>query len=92
MMLKIVLDDRSDGPAVLLLEGQVVGPWVGELERACEPILASGGRLALDLQGVSFLSREGVRLLWNLRDRKVGLLRCCAFVAEQLKSRDEASV
>ena len=89
-MLKIVLDDGSDGAAVFSLEGQVIGPWVGELERACEPILATGCRLSLDLQSVSFLSREGVRLLWKLRDREVGLLHCSAFVAEQLKSRDEA--
>jgi hypothetical protein len=89
-MLKIVLDQNSTGPAILSLEGQVIGPWVGELERACEPILAGGIELSLDLGSVSFLSREGVRLLWKLRDRRVALLHCSAFVAEQLKSLEGA--
>jgi hypothetical protein len=89
-MLKIVLDHSSNGSAVLSLEGQVIGPWVRELERSCAPILASGSRLDLDLRGVSYLSQEGVRLFWTLRDRDVGLLHCSAFVAEQLKSHDEA--
>ena len=89
-MLKIVLDHSPSGSAVLSLEGQVIGPWVRELERACRPILASESRLELDLRGVSYLSQEGVRLLWTLRDREVGLLHCSAFIAEQLKSRGEA--
>ena len=89
-MLKIVLDKSPNGAAVLSLEGQVIGPWVRELESSCGPILASGRRLDLDLRGVSYLSQEGVRLFWTLRDRDVGLLHCSAFVAEQLKSRDEA--
>ena len=89
-MLKIVLDHGPNGSAVLSLEGQVIGPWVRELEGSCGPILARGSRLDLDLRGVSYLSREGMRLLWSLRDRDVGLLHCSAFVAEQLKSRDEA--
>ena len=27
---------------MLDLEGQVIGPWVEELDRVCEPILARG--------------------------------------------------
>jgi hypothetical protein len=88
-MLRIVRDENGNGPDTLSLEGQVVGPWVGELERVCEPILASGRGLSLDLSNVSFLSREGVRLLWTLRGRQVALLHCSGFVAEQLKSREE---
>jgi hypothetical protein len=87
-MLKIVVNESASGVTTLYLEGQVVGPWVGELGRACEPILAGGNALRLDLSSVSFLSREGVHLLWKLRGRQVGLLHCSAFVAEQLKSRE----
>jgi RNA polymerase sigma-70 factor, ECF subfamily len=85
-MLKIVLGKNSNGMATLSLEGRVIGPWVEELGRACEPILASGRGLTLDLSSVSFLSREGVVLLRELRDRQVALLHCSAFVAEQLKA------
>jgi len=85
-MLKIVRGESSGGEVVLRLDGQVIGPWVEELDRACEPVLAAGSRLDLDLASVSFLSREGVRLLCKLRDQRVRLLHCSAFVAEQLKS------
>ena len=89
-MLKIVRGEGESEGAVLRLDGQVIGPWVEELVRACEPILASGNRLSLDLGSVSFLSREGVGLVWKLRDRRVRLLHCSAFVAEQLKRPGEA--
>jgi hypothetical protein len=88
-MLKIVVvNESASGATTLHLEGQVVGPWVEELGQACEPILARGDALRLDLSSVSFLSREGVHLLWKLRDRQVGLLHCTGFVTEQLKSWD----
>jgi anti-anti-sigma regulatory factor len=88
-MLKIVVKEDTNGVATLNLEGQVLGPWVEELRRACEPILARGARLSLDLSTVSFVSREGVRLLWELqRNRQVALLNCSRFVAEQLKASE----
>ncbi len=89
-MLKIVLQAETSGAGpTLSLEGQVVGPWVEELRHACEPILARGARLSLDLARVSFVSREGVQLLWALGDRRVALLHCSGFVAEQLKAPKE---
>ena len=54
----------------LKLEGRVVGEWVDVLRDACE---ADGGQLALDLSSVRFVSREGVALLRELRDRGVSL-------------------
>jgi hypothetical protein len=88
-MLKIV-GGQSEGRGVTLhLEGQVIGPWVEELDRACRPILGSGERLSLDLSEVSFVSRQGGHLLWKLRDEHaVTLLHCSRFVAEQLKALD----
>ena len=91
-MLKIVHGENSNGTATLSVEGRLIGPWVEELERACEPLLSSGRGLSLDLSGVSFLSREGMALLAKLRDRQVALLHCSAFVAEQLKASDAALV
>jgi hypothetical protein len=90
-MLRIVRNETGNGQATLRLEGQVIGPWVGELEQVCAPILASGVGLLLDLSGVSFLSREGVLLLCRLRDRQVPVLNCSAFVMEQIKALEEAT-
>jgi hypothetical protein len=41
-MLKIVMAETGAETAVLHLEGQMIGPWVTELERVCEPILTGG--------------------------------------------------
>jgi len=87
-MLKIVMKEGPPETPVVDLEGQVIGPWVQELDRVCEPILARGGGLSLDLSGVSFVSRDGVELLWRLRDRHTRLLNCSRFLAEQLKAHD----
>jgi len=87
-MLKIVMKEGPLEPPVLDLEGQVIGPWVQELDRVCEPILALGAGLCLDLSGVSFVSRDGVELLRRLRDRRTRLLNCSRFVAEQLRAHD----
>ena len=90
-MLRIMRTESESEHTTLRLEGQVIGPWVGELERTCAPILASGANLVLDLSGVSFLSREGVLALCRLRDRRVPLLNGSAFVTEQLKALEETT-
>jgi anti-anti-sigma regulatory factor len=83
-MLKIVpIESASDG-VVLRLEGQIVGPWVDELQRTCEQLLAAGS-IVLDLSHVSFVERRGAELLRSLGRRGVPLLYCSPFVAEQLK-------
>ena len=87
-MLKIVMTEGPPETPILEVEGQLIGPWVQELDRVCEPILARGAGLSLDLSRVSFVSRDGAELLWRLRDRHTRLLNCSRFVAEQLKAHD----
>ena len=84
-MLKISLTEASDKAVTIRLEGRVRGPWVEELRRSCEPLLAKGRRLFLDLTEVSFVDTAGVALCRCLRDRNVTILCCSPFVAEQLK-------
>ena len=83
-MLKIVTIEPVDGRAVLQLEGQIIGPWIDELERTCGAL--SGRALSLDLASVSFVERRGVQLLRSLDARGVPLLHCSPFVAEQLRA------
>jgi hypothetical protein len=84
-MLKIVVAERVGAQVTLHLEGQVVGPWVEELRRTCEPLVEAGRTLTLDLSGVSFVDREGVALCRGLRQRRAARLRNCSpFVKEQL--------
>jgi anti-anti-sigma regulatory factor len=84
-MLRISLIASPDEAVTLRLEGQVRGPWVEELRKACEQVLVTRGGLALDLTEVSFIDMDGVALCRRLRDRKVAFLHCSPFVAEQLK-------
>jgi hypothetical protein len=87
-MLKIEITEGASGRPTLHLEGRLVGPWVEELGRASAPILARGSALSLDLSAVSFVGQDGIRLLQSLRDRRVALLNCSSFVAEQLKAAE----
>lgn len=85
-VLRISVSRAPEGTR-LTLEGQLIGPWVGELERACSPLLTEGFPLVLDLAAVSFVGREGADFLWKLRDRRVTLRNCSRFVDEQLKAK-----
>jgi hypothetical protein len=84
-VLKIETIEPAAGRAVLRLQGQLIGPWVDELERAY--LALSSGDVALDLSQVSFVERRGVELLRSLGARGVPLLHCSAFMTEQLKAR-----
>jgi ABC-type transporter Mla MlaB component len=85
-MLKISEGKPGKQSITLRLEGRVVGPWVGELQNFCEPLLSNERQLALDLAEVSFVDESGVPLLANLRARGAKLLNATPFVEEQLKS------
>jgi hypothetical protein len=85
-MLKISQAGTRNHSVILKLEGRVVGPWVGELRRICEPLLAEDGALKLDLAEVSYLDEEAVVALNNLKSRGVKLKNCSPFVEQQIKS------
>lgn len=74
---------------MLRLEGQVRGPWVEELRRACDQVLGKNGHggngLVLDLADVSFIDADGVTLIRELTARRVVVTNCSPFVVEQLK-------
>jgi anti-anti-sigma regulatory factor len=84
-MLRISFVEALDETVTIQLEGQVRGPWVEELRRSCEQLLATGSGLILDLTEVSFIDTDGVALCRSLRERNVPFLHCSPFVAEQLK-------
>jgi anti-anti-sigma regulatory factor len=87
-MLKIVSLGDDHGATTLVLEGRLIGPWVGELRHSCDEALASAAQLTLDLRSVSFVDRDGIELLRKLADRHTRVTNCSPFVAEQLKARE----
>ena len=84
-ILKISTLESSGAGETLRLEGHVGGPWVGELRRSCDRVLSEGKQLTLDLAGVSFIDRDGVRLLRSLKRMGVQLRNCSPFVALRLE-------
>jgi anti-anti-sigma regulatory factor len=84
-MLRISPIPTADGGVVLRLEGRLVGPWVAELRKACEGPLRAGRGLTLDAAAVSFIDGDGLALVKALQTRRVRLMHCSPFVAEQLR-------
>ena len=85
-MLRISRDEATNGCVNLRLEGELTGPWVDETRRVCEASTASGHKLRLDLAGVTFVDRAGLKLLTGLQKINAELENCSAFLKAQLHS------
>ncbi|MGH7375529.1 MAG: STAS domain-containing protein [Candidatus Rokuibacteriota bacterium] len=83
-MLKIEVSEMQQERVTVHLEGQMVGPWVDELRRACEPLLTNGHALILDFSKVSFVDRAGVALCGRLKQGGATIQNCSPFVKEQI--------
>jgi anti-anti-sigma regulatory factor len=84
-VLRITLTNHDDATATLTLEGRLAGAWVDELVNACAAAADGGGRLVLDMVGVTFVDPEGVRLVRRLSERGIAIRDCSPFVREQLE-------
>lgn len=85
VMLRISEMSAKGEEKALRLEGEVIGPWVDEVRKVCEPLLSNGHRLTLDLADVSFVDRNGIALLKALMNSQVTLVNCSSFLAGQLR-------
>jgi anti-anti-sigma regulatory factor len=83
-VLRITRIDPIEDPETVKVEGRVAGPWVEELSRIAERALAESPRVVVDLSGVTFVDREGIELLRNLRARCAGLHGSSSYVAALL--------
>ncbi len=83
-MLKIEVAERPREWVTVHLEGSLVGAWVDEVRRACEPFLGNGADLTLDFTRVSFVDHDGVALCRELRRGHASLRNCSPFVKEQI--------
>jgi len=84
-MLKISVNEFEGSVVTLRLEGQIVGAWICELDRACERMLTAGRKVVLDLGDVTFIDRPGLALLGSLSQDAVKLAHCSPFQKEQLR-------
>ena len=75
-VLRISVQENGDDLS-LVLEGRLVGPWVGELQRVCEDLGATAncGHVTVDLCGVTAMETSAQALLDRLLQRGA-TLRC----------------
>lgn len=83
-MLKIEVAETQRERVTVSLEGRMVGPWVEEVRRTCEPFLDDGHLLTLDFSRVSFVDRDGVALCRRLKQGHATIRNCSPFVKEQI--------
>ena len=74
-MLRIYIHD--DVPVTsFVLEGKLIGPWVKELQKYWESVVATNASrtMLVDLADVSFIDAEGRALLARMRQKGIRLL------------------
>jgi hypothetical protein len=72
-MLKISMIDSTKGSVKIRIDGQISGEGVKLFQR-----------LAVDLQNVSFVDRDGVAVLRTLQQFNVRFLNAPLFITEQI--------
>lgn len=90
-MLKITTKDRP-GSLTFVLEGRLCRPWTAEAEQGWSNLISTVGdrELLLDLDGVTFVDREGEALLASIIEqgpkvRASGVL--VSHIVEQVQKR-----
>jgi len=75
VMLKIMIHNGGQAPS-FVVEGKLVGPWVKELEKCWESVLATEPPWAMvvNLTEVTFIDSEGKELLTRMRRQGAGLV------------------
>ena len=84
-MIRLTATTPHPGEVVLKVEGWVAGAGVGTLESEGVCHLQADQHLVLDLDGVRFIDREGLALLWRWVDQGVVLRGGSLFVHELLR-------
>jgi len=85
-MFKITTID-TDIQRKLILEGGIVEPWAAELSKTWECACGSLGKrkLVVDLTGVTVISRDGTRVLNNMKNHGVEFICRGVYVSHVLR-------
>ena len=70
---------------VLVLQGHIVAEWADVLENECLELIRSGLPVVLDLTGVTFIGRLGLKALGRLVGIGVGVIGCSPLIADMLR-------
>ncbi len=68
-MLRITIEEKQNA-VVLRLEGQLIGPWISDVEQCWRNVFATRGQrsVQVDLSAVHFVDTAGGALLNRMRD------------------------
>ncbi|SRR5579885_3503910 len=81
-MLRITEVSKDDKAITLRLEGRLVGMWIPELERICLYHRDEKNKtVVLDFSGVTFISKKGVEMLENIKDKRIKIINCSEFIS-----------
>ena len=75
MVLRITRYEGSDFGAIMRLDGRLVAEEAALLERECAVLFAGPAGVSLDLVGISFVDRAGIKALKRL-SRAGAEIRC----------------
>ena len=84
-MLRILRQDVGDHRVVLCLQGHLIAEWAKVLQRECRILTRSGLTVVLDLSGVVFIGRSGIRVVGRLARRGIKLIGCSPLIADVLR-------
>ncbi len=85
-MLRLTRIALSHSTQTIKLEGELLGPWVEEVRKACALGTDLSGRTSLDLRALTFVDAAGEGLLRDLIGRGIEVVACSNYVAELLRS------
>ncbi len=84
-MLHILRDDSESHRVVFIVQGHIVARWAEVLERECLELSQSGLDVVLDLSGVLFIGRTGLKVLARLSRSGVEITGCSRLITEILE-------
>ena len=66
-MLRITVQESPEA-ITLILEGRLIGPWIGEVERVWSAVVwkTNDQHLVVDLSGVTYIEEKGKNLLGRI--------------------------
>ena len=89
-MLRITEETAPENKTLLRLEGRLMGQWVELLRESGAGL--SAPLFALEMTGVSFVDRAGLKLLHQWQASGITLLNCPFFLQEMLRQVPQPSV
>jgi len=84
-MLRITEQLKNNNQVVLILEGKIAGDSVIKLLNYCLNKIDDRKLLVLDFRGITFIDKNGIAMLEEIKDERVQITNCSLFVKKLLE-------